>query len=324
MHIVKNLKQLLEMEKFDFSKKTKLVRHTKQGNILVSDLYKQGKLIDYQSVQSSDKFKDCQYLISFIKTEGTKAIFVGVYEIINKTTVENIRESRTLPDLGIQGFYKDTDYFYENKETDILSSYKDRLVIDWGVATKAWVQNLFDKEVVEILLNGYFNNSPGFDVKNNQKSYKLPNTSLEQKDDLINIDDLEKGLDDIRETEKEAIVKIRIGQSKIRQELLSKECKCKMCGVDNEKLLIASHIKPWSKSDSSEKYDLDNLFLLCPNHDALFDKRYISFDDDGKIIISESISEFTKLFMNIHDDMKIKINEKNKIYLKWHRDNMNK
>ena len=47
--------------------------------------------------------------------------------------------------------------------------------------------------------------------------------------------------------------------------------KCCLCGVDDDALLVASHIKPWAKSDEHEKLDLDNGLLLCPNHDKLFD-----------------------------------------------------
>ena len=52
-------------------------------------------------------------------------------------------------------------------------------------------------------------------------------------------------------------------------------------------LLVASHIKPWSISDANEKLDIHNGLLMCPNHDKLFDRGYISFDDTGRILISE-------------------------------------
>ena len=153
-----------------------------------------------------------------------------------------------------------------------------------------------------------------------EKLLELSNTKLYMNSDFNNIENV----DIITETEKDAIVKIRIGQSKIRQQLISKECKCKICGINQEKFLIASHIKPWSKSNDFEKLDLDNMFLLCPHHDSLFDKRYISFDDEGTIIISENVTETTKMLMNIRGNIKIKISEGNKKYLEWHRNNMNK
>lgn len=51
------------------------------------------------------------------------------------------------------------------------------------------------------------------------------------------------------------------------------------CGVSDEHFLIDSHIKPWSQSNNQEWLDVNNGLLLCPNHDALFDKGiiYISF-----------------------------------------------
>ena len=64
---------------------------------------------------------------------------------------------------------------------------------------------------------------------------------------------------------------------------------------------------------------MNNGLLLCPNHDSLFDKGLISFEDDGKIIISENLSETDKIFMNVNENMKLNIREENKPYLKYHR-----
>ena len=63
-------------------------------------------------------------------------------------------------------------------------------------------------------------------------------------------------------------------------------------------------------------------YYLCPNHDALFDKGYISFDDDGTILISDSLDEATKVFLNINESMNITMNESQKQYMKWHRENI--
>jgi 5-methylcytosine-specific restriction protein A len=56
-------------------------------------------------------------------------------------------------------------------------------------------------------------------------------------------------------------------------------------------LLKASHIKPWRDSDNAERLDIYNGLLLIPNLDSAFDKGYISFDDGGKIIISDMIKD---------------------------------
>ena len=88
------------------------------------------------------------------------------------------------------------------------------------------------------------------------------------------------------ETDKLAIIKTRVGQGAFRKKLLKRSSKCEICGFDFKELLIASHCRPWSKSSNSERLDVNNGLLLCPNHDALFDKGLIKFNDDGSIILS--------------------------------------
>lgn len=56
-------------------------------------------------------------------------------------------------------------------------------------------------------------------------------------------------------------------------------------------------------------------FLLCPNHDALFDGGYITFEDDGTIVISDRLSQLDCTFTNVLSTMKIQLSDKNKKYL---------
>ncbi|WP_187296218.1 HsdR family type I site-specific deoxyribonuclease [Tepidibacter mesophilus] len=123
------------------------------------------------------------------------------------------------------------------------------------------------------------------------------------------------------ETEKEQIMKMRIGQNDFRKKLIQKDYRCKICGLEYEKFLIASHIKPWQYSNNEERLDIYNGFLLCPHHDALFDKGYITFDKYGKIIISSLLDQKTKNLMNIHHNIKIEIEENHKKYIEWHQEN---
>lgn len=126
----------------------------------------------------------------------------------------------------------------------------------------------------------------------------------------------------ITETEKERLVRTRIGQGKFKDLLLKRECKCALCGVIEARLLIASHIKPWSISSSEERLDVNNGLLLCPNHDALFDKKLISFNVNGEIVISKTLSEITKVFMNINNKMKINLTGKQAKYMAKHYENL--
>lgn len=123
-------------------------------------------------------------------------------------------------------------------------------------------------------------------------------------------------------TSKKAIINARVNQGIFRELLLKRYNRCCLCEVENPALLIASHIKPWAESEPKEKLDVDNGFLMCPNHDRLFDKGYITFDDDGKIIISDKLTENDRVFLNVNSRMHIELTESNKKYLKFHRENV--
>lgn len=82
--------------------------------------------------------------------------------------------------------------------------------------------------------------------------------------------------------------------------------------------LIASHIKPFLVSDTSEEYDVNNGLLLGKDIDNLFDKGLITFNLDGNVVISSKLNEsvakkYSSLFIN-----KRFLNEKRKQYLKYH------
>lgn len=119
---------------------------------------------------------------------------------------------------------------------------------------------------------------------------------------------------------KEAVVKVRVNQGIFRHKLLQRYSKCCLCGVSDSNLLVASHIKPWCECQPDEKLDCDNGFLMCPNHDKLFDEGWITFDDDGKIIIADRLSEGDRIHMSVKDNMKVSLTGKNKQYLQFHRE----
>ena len=142
--------------------------------------------------------------------------------------------------------------------------------------------------------------------------------------DEIIISDIEADADKLQilGKERETFIKARVNQSVFRERLLNKYDSCCLCKVSNPKFLIASHIKPWADSENNEKLDADNGFLLCPNHDALFDSGYISFDKNGAIMISEELGQVDAIFMNVDKNMKISLSSKNKKYLEYHRNNI--
>jgi hypothetical protein len=118
-------------------------------------------------------------------------------------------------------------------------------------------------------------------------------------------------------TEKEELIKCRMGQGKFRNKLIKYWNGCSVTDYKNIDLLVASHIKPWRNSSDKERLDLFNGLLLIPNLDRLFDIGYISFDDEGRIIISEELEDYK--ILGINKNMKINIQEEHKKYLDYHR-----
>jgi len=87
-------------------------------------------------------------------------------------------------------------------------------------------------------------------------------------------------------------------------------------------VLIASHIKPFVKSNDIEAYDVNNGFLLSRNIDSLFDLGYITFDNNGKIVSSKKLSKDVISFISKYSLEKSFLNEKRKEYLNYHRENV--
>lgn len=113
----------------------------------------------------------------------------------------------------------------------------------------------------------------------------------------------------------------RIGQGKYRQDLLNLCPFCPITLVSDDRLLIASHIKPWAKSNQEEKIDPYNGFMFTPNIDLLFDRGFITFTDDKKMLVSPWLSKMTCSKLNIVPNKKYDFlpTEGREHYLEYHR-----
>ena len=140
------------------------------------------------------------------------------------------------------------------------------------------------------------------------------------------IDELEECLtsqtDPEKRTEIETLIKARLAQGKFRKDVLKLYPSCPLTGLDIEPLLIASHIKPWSKCNNEERLDPSNGLMLAPNIDALFDSGLITFETDGTIKISPKIDPENQERLGISPDIKLKIRPKSKKYFEYHRNHV--
>jgi putative restriction endonuclease len=90
----------------------------------------------------------------------------------------------------------------------------------------------------------------------------------------------------VPETERQAIIRARIGQGLFKERVSKIESRCRITGVENPVHLVASHCKPWRDSSNEERLNGENGLLLTPSIDRLFDRGFIGFEDSGKLIIS--------------------------------------
>lgn len=126
-------------------------------------------------------------------------------------------------------------------------------------------------------------------------------------------------------TEAERLVKQRIGQSVYRKALLALwDGRCAVTGLAAPELLRASHAMPWSKCESDrQRLDPFNGLLLTPNLDALFDDGWISFQDDGAMIVSPFLDAAARaaLIAGVPDRLQWVATE-HLPYLAFHRENV--
>ncbi len=122
----------------------KYVRHKdnrKEYRELIKD---RGELLKYQAQQSNNVFEKCDYIASFVGTEQSRAVFIGIFKVDGIETT-------------------DDGFEYDLNEVSGFEDFKERLVIDWGKSAITWHQwvNTNPKNIVEILPKGYLGEFPG-------------------------------------------------------------------------------------------------------------------------------------------------------------------
>ncbi|WP_046060512.1 HNH endonuclease [Paracidovorax citrulli] len=125
-----------------------------------------------------------------------------------------------------------------------------------------------------------------------------------------------------RSTEAERVIVQRVGQNLFRAALLDYwQGRCCVSGLAVPELLRASHIKPWAACDNDdERLDVFNGLLLAPHIDALFDGGWISFSDDGRVMISEAFPADAAALMAVRPEWVVgNLQPAHRRYLAFHR-----
>ena len=170
------LKDLIKLEGLEYENlKFRIVRHkmNRKGwedfdNLIRFD---NEMLSAFAGSQERLVYKDADIILTFVALPGTKALFRTAhinhgqisfnqykkyykgYKPFLNYRKNNSREENVLDDL----------YFYKLEDSNLLESYKNRLVIEWGKSTVSWVQSSIEKEVTEIYPKGFVSLFPGWD-----------------------------------------------------------------------------------------------------------------------------------------------------------------
>jgi hypothetical protein len=218
----------------------------------------------------------------------------------------------------------------DNQET--LTQYEDHIeqdILFWeGEKGHGSDQRIISRQdIIHVFYREVHHSDFKYEGRADLRGYKLledrpSKFTFQLIDRLVNpIDIIEeiKSTYTLSQTEKDAIIKSRRGQGIYRTNSIKLWKTCSVTGFSKSNVLIASHIKPWKVSVNAERIDHYNSLLLVPTLDKLFDKGYIGFEPNGKILISEKISDIDLKRIGISSDLKLRqVPEETRNYLHYH------
>jgi hypothetical protein len=158
-----------------------------------------------------------------------------------------------------------------------------------------------------------------FRVKTQAPKISLAQTEL---DELEQADEQQLKIEQdagLSSTEKKTLINARIGQGQFRQSVSRSEQRCRLTGVSDLEFLIASHIKPWKDCDNRERLDGDNGLMLAPHVDRLFDRGWISFEDNGDILVTDSAKAVISVWGLSGINNAGKFTKDQQVFLRYHR-----
>ena len=129
----------------------KLVRHQtprSKGQPTPYELWlaDDGGLELYQRIQKTKRFTDANFIAVFVATPLNETLFVGMFENCGVEVAQpGLRDPLSGQDVA--GLF-----LYDLRQSDRLTEYRGRLVVDWGAGYRSWVQRAQkqDKPIIEI------------------------------------------------------------------------------------------------------------------------------------------------------------------------------
>lgn len=131
--------------------------------------------------------------------------------------------------------------------------------------------------------------------------------------------------DSLQDTVKEQLVLARRGQGVFKKNVRLVEQSCRITKVDRLEHLRASHIRPWRDADNELRLCGENGLLLTPSVDHLFDRGFISFEDNGRLLISPRADRLSLNRMGIETESHVNVgrfSEEQRKQMDYHRSNV--
>ena len=133
----------------------------------------------------------------------------------------------------------------------------------------------------------------------------------------------ERAVAEVGDTEREATVRQRIGQSLFRQGLMTLwGGRCAITGLAVPELLRASHAKPWAVATDIERLDVFNGLLLAAHLDAAFDAGLITVQHDGVVLARTTLAAGATSLLGLTVLHRVDLQPAHEPYMQWHRDHV--
>lgn len=140
-----------------------------------------------------------------------------------------------------------------------------------------------------------------------------------QDDSAADLETIEKDRS-LDKTTREQLIQARCGQGHFRQAVLQRwQQRCAVTGCTVTEALSASHIQSWRDSDNRQRLDCDNGLALVASIDAMFDRALITFDNDGTMLVSPSISAEDRTILGLPAPLRLPLNVRQRAYMTAHR-----
>ncbi len=278
------------------------------------------------------------------KTIGTQSFFTKTQMLgflLKKDLLEYLQDAKFEYENQEQVYRNNISNYWLNNKHMIDSREEDKLFFNFNESQAggkarfyitSFKDDIFYNEFRKIALPEitYISILKLKNINNEEEFYFKPylNYFFDSKHHSAIIAEKEKEIEEdttIKDNDKKNIIYARKGQGKYRASLIDEMSECLITRVNDERMLIASHIKPWAVCENDdERVDKYNGLLLTPTYDRLFDQGFISFSNIGEIHVSPYLSPLNIKRLGIIPNKKYDLqeNKKRSKYLEYHRDNI--